>query len=164
MKFVSTFNAVHLTDDPSIASGGELYFNSASNVFRYYNSGSWINVVSSVDLKSSSIREIYRPNEPATASFSLTLSENLINTIIICESSEFFNIIVPNNDESPIPIGSSFEIIRGAGDGIVNFIEGGGVFIDAPSSIYLTTIWSTAIIIKLSETSWVINSNFADIY
>jgi hypothetical protein len=164
MKLVSTFNAVHLSEDPSVASKGELYFNSASNVFRYYNSGSWVNVISSVDLKSASIREIYRPNEPTTASFSLTLNENLINTIIICESSELFNIIVPNNDESLIPAGSSFEIIRGAGDGLVNFIEGGGVFIDVPSSIYLTTIWSTAIITKLSENSWVVNSNFPDLY
>jgi hypothetical protein len=164
MRLVSTFNAVHLTEDPSVASDGELYFNSASNVFRYYNSGSWVSIISGTDVKSTSVKEIYRPGDPETASFSLTLNSDFINTIIICESSEFFDIIVPSNDDEPIPVGSSLEIIRGAGDGRVNLVEGGGVSIETPSLIYLTGIWSTAIITKLTENSWIVNSNFSDLY
>ena len=162
MKFVSTFNAVHLNEDPSVASDGELYFNSASNVFRYYTSGSWNNLITSSDISNIN-PSVYTIGDVSTASLSLILNESYINSILVVYGQETVNITIPSDDELDAAIGSNFRFIK-AGEADFNFIEDGGVIINMPSSIFLTSEWSTASIIKINENTWLVDSEFPDLY
>lgn len=162
MKFVSTFNAVHLNTDPSIAVDGELYFNTASNSYRLYSSGSWVNIATVLDTNPAKV--INQIGSPETASVYFTLTKNFINSTIVISSASASNILVPGDNELDVPIGSYVEIIRGHGNGPVDVISGDGNTVEFPSSIFLTSPWDSGTLVKVEENLWSFQAEFRDLY
>lgn len=162
MKLVSTFNAVHLNDDPSIAVDGELYFNTASNSYRLYSSGSWVNIATILDTNPPKV--INKIGSPETASVYLTLSENFINSTLLISSASSSIVIIPSDNELDVPVGSYVEIIRGRGEGPLDITEGDGMSLEVPSTIYLTSQWDSGTLIKIEDNVWTFQAEFRDLY
>lgn len=163
MKIVSTLNVVNLTEDPSLTSDTNLYFNTASNVYRYYNSGSWVNLLDSSQLVVNTRSNVFEVGTLASASFTHMLSSDYINGVVIGVSEYDSQFIAPSYSTDPVSIGSSIKVIRG-GSGDIEVIADGDTNLNIPSSIYLTTQWKTVTLIKTASNSWVVDGEFPDIY
>lgn len=163
MKLVSTLNLVNLSSDPALATGTDLYFNTASSVYRYYDSGSWVSLLNSNDLVVNTRSNVFEVGNLASSSFTHTLDSEYINGIILNVSSYKVKFIAPANSIDPIPVGSLIKVMRG-GTGEVEIESDGGCVVQTPSSIYLTSQWKVATLIKTASNSWVIDTEFPDIY
>jgi hypothetical protein len=163
MKFVSTFNAVHLNEDPLIASDGELYFNSASNVFRYHTSGSWVSIIDAHTLREEVIDTIFNVGTEESASFTYTLNSSNVNGSVIGYSASLSKFILPSDDDDLMPTGSIIRIIHG-GDGDIEIDPHVDVTLHAASPIYLKSKWQTAKLIKTSVNTWILTGEFPDLY
>lgn len=163
MKLVSTLNVVNLVSDPALTTGTDLYFNTASNVYRYYNSGSWISLLDSNQLVVNTRSNVFEVGGLASSSFTHTLNSEYINGIILNVSSYKVKFVAPRNSIDPIPVGSLIKVMRG-GSGEVAVESDGGCVVQSPSNIYLTSQWKVATLIKTASNSWVIDTEFPDIY
>jgi hypothetical protein len=163
MKLVSTLNVVNLSSDPFLTTGTDLYFNTASNVYRYYNSGSWTSVLDSSQLVVNTRSNIFEVGGLASSSFTHTLNSEYINGIILNVSSYKVKFVAPANSVDPIPVGSLIKVMRGS-PGEVEVESDGNCLVQSPSNIYLTSQWKVATLIKTASNSWVIDTEFPDIY
>lgn len=163
MKIVSTLNVVNLLSDPGINTGTDLYFNTASNVYRYYNSGSWVSVLDSSQLVVNTRSNVFEVGQLASASFTHLLSSDYINGIVIDVSEYDAQFIAPSYSTDAVPVGSSIKIMRG-GTGDIEIIPDGDATVNTPSDVYLTAQWKTVTLIKTASNSWVVDGEFPDIY
>ena len=163
MKFVTKFSAVNLLSDPQLALDGELYFNTASNVFRYYNSGSWLSIIDTHILKEQITDTIFNVGSDQTASFSYTISNLNVNGSIIGSSASISKFIIPSDDDNFIPTGSIIRIVH-AGLGSVEIVPHIDVSLHYPSSIYLKSRWQSVNIIKTDDNTWILTGEFPDLY
>lgn len=162
MEFVSLFKPVTLASDPQISNDGELYFNSSSNVYRMKTSGSWFSLLNNYSLVTKVGHNVFHFGE-GSASFNYTLSNEHINGILHFEPTGSGVVIIPDNSEVPIPIGSTFKIVR-ASSGELDVAISGSVTLNVPSNIYLKSQWDTINIIKTEENSWILDGEFRDLY
>lgn len=158
MKFLSLFNPVNLSSDPTVSNNGDLYFNTASNVYRVAISGSWVSLLNEND----AILNVFHFGEGMSESI-VGLTQEYANGVLHLESEGSTLVNLPLNSTEPIRIGSEFKIIRSnSGEVDISFDE--GVTVNLPSSIYLTAIWDSLIIVKTEEDSWVVEGDFRDLY
>ena len=162
MEFVSLFKPVTMNSDPQVSSNGEMYFNSASSVYRMRVSGSWVSLVNNLTFVDKVIHKVYHFGE-GLDTFNYTLSTEHVNGILHFEANDSGSITIPDNSVQPIPIGSTFKIIRASG-GELDVAISGSVTLNAPSFIYLQGIWDTIDLIKTEENSWVLSGEFRDLY
>lgn len=163
MELVSLFNAVKLVQDPISADEGSLYFNTASNVYRYHTSGSWRNLLSDKSLESLNVKNVYNFGSDTTASISVTLSNNYINSILSINAIDRAEVFIPSDSESSIPVGSSIKILK-SGPADTHIRERPGVTLNIPSSIYLNAQWSSGTLYKIDSNSWIFETEYPDIY
>jgi hypothetical protein len=162
MKFTSFFNPVNLPSDPLSAENGSLYFNSASNVYRYYESGSWVSVINSSDTIYNVGHKIFHYGE-GEDSYTFDLEQQYSNAVLHFEGEGSAMINLPLNSRIPIAIGSSFKIVKASAvDMDISFDV--GVTFNLASSIYLKAIWDSAIVTKIKENEWILEAEFRDLY
>lgn len=162
MEFVSLFKPVTLNSDPQVSSNGEMYFNSASSVYRMRVSGSWISLINNLTFVDKVVHKVYHFGG-GVDSFNYTLSTEHVNGILHFEPSGSGNITIPDNSVEPIPVGSIFKIVR-ASEGELDFSISGSVTLNVPSDIYLKGVWDTIDLIKTEENSWILSGEFRDLY
>lgn len=164
MEFTSLIKPVSLLSDPQASNDGSLYFNTASNVYRYFISGSWISLIDAKEHVTNVVSKTFLIGGPTTAYLSYTLNDDQImgGTISVYAASAAL-ITIPDESSVDTHIGSSFKIIR-SGPGSVGIMGAENVNILKPSSVYLTARYSTVTIIKLDEDLWLMSGEFPDIY
>lgn len=162
MEFVSLFKPVTLNSDPQVSNNGELYFNSASNVYRMKVSGSWVNLINSLSFVDKVVHKIFHFGENQET-FNYTLSTEHVNGILHFEPTGSGVITIPDNSIDPIPVGSMFKVVR-ASTGELDIAISGSVTLNVPSNIYLKSQWDTVNIIKTEENSWILDGEFRDLY
>jgi len=162
MEFVSLFKPVTLNSDPQVSSNGEMYFNSASSVYRMRVSGSWISLVNNLTFVDKVIHKVYHFGE-GVDTFNYTLSTEHVNGILHFEPTGSGLITIPDNSVQPIPVGSIFKIVR-ASQGELDVAISGSVTLNVPSDIYLKGVWDTIDLIKTEENSWILSGEFRDLY
>lgn len=163
MRLVSTFNAVHLTSDPLVATDGELYFNTASNTFRFYSSGSWTNLVDENLLQTEVTDTIFNIGSEESASFTYSLNYENVNGTVIGYSASLSQFILPSNNDDLMPQGSIIRVVHG-GDGDIEIIPHVDVALHSPSPIYLKAKWQSVKLIKTGPDTWLITGEFPDLY
>ena len=163
MKFVSIFSPVNLPADPAISNNGDLYFNTASNVYRVGVSGSWVSLLDTGNMVTNVRSNIFHLGGEEQEIIDVTLTQEYANGIlhIGCFDSGIVNI--PLNSSEPIEIGSIFKIIR-TDVGEIVVAAATGVTLNSPSLIYLKSVWDSATLIKVEEDSWVLEAEFRDLY
>ena len=164
MKLVSLFSPVELGADPQSGQSGELYFNSASNVYRYFSSGSWINLISSTDHVTNVVGKIYNIGSASIANLSHVITDDqAVGGILSVTTASSTAIMIPDESSLVVHIGSSFTVIRN-GYGTVGILGDGGTTVLKPSTHYLTAQYSTVKLTKLDEDLWSMSGEFPDIY
>lgn len=164
MKFVSLFSPVPLVTDPQIAEDGQLYFNSASNIYRYFYSGSWTSLISSNSHVTNVVGNVFPIGSPTTAYLThVPTEQQLVGGILLMNTASSGLIMIPDQDSSDVHIGSSFTVIR-TGDGTVGILGNGNCNVLKPSEDYLTAKYSSVKLTKLDEDLWSISGEFPDIY
>lgn len=164
MKLVSLFSPVELGGDPQLGTNGELYFNSASNIYRYFSSGSWVNLISSSDHVTNVVGKVYNIGSPSLAYLSHVVTDSqAVGGILSVTTASSTAIMIPDESSSEVHIGSSFTVIRN-GHGTVGILGDGGTTVLKPSPHYLTSQYSTVKLTKLDEDLWSMSGEFPDIY
>ncbi len=163
MKLVSTFSPVSLPSDPLIGSDGELFYHSASGIYRYFTSGSWVSLINANSHLTSTVSTIFNIGSPSIAYLSHTFSDAEIGGTLVVVSASSGLVVIPDSDSSQAHIGTSFYVMRG-GHGTVGVIGDGGATVIKPSPHYLTAIYSCVKLLKIDEDLWLMTGEFPDIY
>ena len=164
MDFASFINPVNLYSDPEFGSNGDLYFNSASGLYRYFTSGSWLNLLTSKTHVSNVVENIYSVGSPSLAYLSYSPTENqLVGGVLLVDTASACLIMIPDASSENVHIGSSFTVVR-TGLGTVGVIGNGSTTILKPSNIYLTSRYSSIKLLKIGEELWSMSGEFPDIY
>lgn len=164
MKFVNLFSPVPLQSDPQIAEDGELYFNSSSNIYRYFYSGSWASLITSNSHVTNVVGKVYNIGAPDVAYLShIVTDDQAVGGILLINTASSTAIMISDSDSLDAHVGCSFTVIRN-GTGTVGIIGDGNTSIISPSPHYLTAQYSTVKITKLGEDLWSISGEFPDIY
>lgn len=165
MDFYSLIKPVTLSEDPVEAEDGSLYYNDINLTYRMMVDGSWTDVVNYDNLKILIAPETLIVGNPTTASLNFTLNQEHSENILYIFSASYCNVIIPDIlNEQNIHNGSRVTIVRG-GEGDVNIVAGSeNVAIQTPSNVYLTSRWDTIILNKIFTNTWLLQSEFRDLY
>lgn len=164
MQLTTLFNPVSLLNDPELSNQGSLYFNSASNVYRYFSSGSWVSMIDTKQHVTNIVSNIFYVGNPSTPFvFHLLTDEQMVGGTIMAYAGTALLLSIPDQSSSNVHIGSSFKIVR-AGIGSVGVNGDENVTILAPSDVYLTSQYSSVNLLKVDEDLWVMSGEFPDIY
>lgn len=163
MQFVSLFNPVILEEDPFSANNGQFYFNSSSNVYRYYASGSWISLLDSHNIIYNIGSKVFHYGYDVD-DYTIELSQELSNSIMHLEGNNTALINIPINSRIPIEVGSKIKIIKASDTLEMDISFDDGVMLYSPSTIYLKSIWDSIDLIKIDTNNWLIEAEFRDLY
>ena len=162
MRLVSTLKMANLASDPGIFNDGELYFNNINNTVRLSYSGSWVDLINTLNIQVNLSRDV-NSITAGTASYSYLILNSEQNSILLANSASLVNFIVPNNSTENIDVGSSIKVVR-SGIGSVQFTPESGVTLHIADSNYLTAQWTSADLIKIGTNEWFLDGEFPDIY
>lgn len=164
MKLVSLFNPVSLPDDPETAVDGDLYYNTTTGSYRIKLNGLWVSLIHDQNLKISIAPEIFVIGSPNSASTSVTLEQYHSENILNCVSASLTQVVIPNQGESSIHIGSRMGVVRG-GTGDVQVVAADEeVSFSPPSEIYLTNTDTEVRLINIGYNQWIMTGEFPDLY
>lgn len=164
MKFVSLFSPASINTDPIMADEGALYYNTASNSYRAFLGGNWVSLVDENNVHSLTSNSIIEYGDESTVGLSITLNESFENNTIYAISSSVTYIVIDNSVDYPVRIGGEVHIVRG-GSGELQVISASpSISLLTPSNIYATSQWDTVTVLKLSDNSWLLQSEFRDLY
>lgn len=164
MKLVSLFNPVSLEQDPSVYDEGDLYYNTASNVYRINSGGNWISLVDQNNARTITSNNIIEYGDDSTQNISVILNESFDNNTLYIRSSSVSYVIIENDADYPIRSGAEIKIVK-AGEGNLEIISASpSISIYAPSSIYATAQWDCLTLLKINDATWLIEGEFRDLY
>ena len=164
MKLVSLFNPVSLPSDPATAVDGDLYYNTTTGDYRIKVDGLWASIIVDQSIKISIAPEIFIVGSPTTASTSVTLEQYHSENILNCLSASLSQIVIPNQGESSIHVGSRIGVVR-SGTGEVEIIAADEeVSFSPPSDIYLTKTGTEIRLINIGYNQWIMTGEFPDLY
>jgi hypothetical protein len=164
MKLVSLFNPVSLPDDPSNPNDGDLYYNTTTGNYRLRLNGLWVSLVHDQNIKISITPEIFIIGSPEVDFASTQLEQFYSENILNCVSASMTTIIIPDEEESSIRVGSRIGIVRGY-EGAVEIVKGSeDIDFDPPSDVYLTKPGTEVRLIKIGSNRWIMTGEFPDLY
>ena len=164
MKLVSLFNPVSLPSDPETAEDGSLYYNTTTGDYRIKLEGIWSTVIVDQSLKISIAPEIFVVGSPTTASTSVTLEQYHSENILNCVSASLTQVIIPNQGDSSIHVGSRVGIVRGGVGEVEIVAPDEEVSFSPPSDIYLTKTDTEVRLINIGYNQWILTGEFPDLY
>lgn len=96
-RLLSTQKIVNLNADPASGSAGEIYYNTSSNSFKYYNGSSWVDLSSGGSGNSFTTIDVPNGTDPVadTSSDTLTITES--NGVILTGNSTTDTIDISTN-------------------------------------------------------------------
>jgi hypothetical protein len=163
MKFVSLFNPVKLAQDPEISEDGDLYYNTTIGNYRLKLNGVWSTVIHNQNIKLAIAPDIFTIGDSETASATTTLEQYYSENILYCVSASLTQIIIPNQENTSINVGSRIGVARGS-EGIVEIIAEEEVDFSPPSNVYLTSVDAEVRLINVSYNKWIMTGEFPDLY
>jgi len=160
MEFTNLFSPVHLEEDPSIGSNGQLYFNTASSVYRVFYDSQWNSLAGIEDIPQP---QAFVFGDRGLAVFNFSLQPEHINNTVVLLSASANIVSIQNTTLDSYPLGTYMDFIRG-GPGTVSFTPEEGVTLNKPDDVYLTAVWQSVRLTKINDNEWVLSGEFPDIY
>lgn len=164
MKFLSLFSAINLPSDPELGQNGDIYFNTASSVYRIKGQGIWVDLLDSNNHIYHTFNNSIVLNASPNTSFSVFPDESFDNSTIFAISASASQFVLGYHQNYPFRTGTQFTIVRG-GEGNISIIpQNASVTINSPSNIYLTKKWDSLTVTNIGEDNWVLQGEFRDLY
>lgn len=164
MKLVSLFNPVSLPNDPDTAVDGDLYYNTTTGNYRIKLDGLWVSLVHDQNIKISIAPEIFIIGSPTSASTSVILEQYHSENILNCVSASLTQVVIPNQGDSSIHVGSRIGIIRGGTGAVTVVAADEEISFSPPSEIYLTNSDTEVRLINIGYNQWIMTGEFPDLY